>query len=343
MQAVVVIEKGKTQVKEVEKPQPGTEEIVLKNHAVALNPTDWKHRDAVSPPGALLGCDFAGTVESVGSGVTNVKEGDRVAGFVHGGRKPDEGSFAQYVKAQSTLVWKVPSSVSWEEAAASGGIAPLTAVQALYLRHKLQPPSNPVKDQEIPVLVWGGTSSVGMYAVQLLKLSGYKVLATSSEKNWPLLKSLGVDSTYDYSDAETPKKIASDYPSLSIGFDCISEHGTTSQMAKSFKSGKGKIITLLPVDDEGLNEFGGVEVEATLVYTVLGRPFYMWRDFPAMPEDKKAIEEWLANEMPELMGSGKLKSNPLLSRDGGLNGINEGLDYLKAGKNRAQKLTYKLD
>lgn len=58
----------------------------------------------------------------------------------------------------------------------------------------------------------------------------------------------------------------------------------------------------------------------------------MWKDFPAMPEDKKRMEEFLSDEMSELMGSGKLKSNPILSRDGGLEGINDGLDYVKAGK-----------
>lgn len=51
-----------------------------------------------------------------------------------------------------------------------------------------------------------------------------------------------------------------------------------------------------------------------------------------MPEDKKATEDWLANEMPRLMGSGELKSNPILSREGGLQGINDGLDFVKAGK-----------
>ncbi|GAA5877167.1 hypothetical protein JCM16303_006188 [Sporobolomyces ruberrimus] len=365
MQAVIVTEKGKVQVKEIAKPQAGQGQIVVKTCAVTLNPTDWKHRDAVSPPGVILGCDFAGTVEQIGDGVTNVKEGDRVAGFVHGGRKEDEGSFArelpsvlaavctdegtdgdcvEYVKATATLVWKVPQSVSWEEAAASGGIAPLTAVQALYMRLKLNEPSNPSKDN-IPVLVWGGTSSVGLYAVQLLKLSGYTVLATASEKNWDLLKSLGVTSTYDYSDSEVSNKIKSDYPELSHGFDCISEKGTTVQIAKAFSADKdGKIVTLLPVKDDKLAEYKNVTVEPTLVYTVLGKAFEMGgREFPASPEDKRSIETWLEKEMPELMGSGKLKSNPILSRDGGLEGINEGLDFVKAGKNRAQKLAYKLN
>ncbi|GAA5923098.1 zinc-binding alcohol dehydrogenase family protein [Sporobolomyces koalae] len=343
MQAVVVTEKGQVQVKKIDKPRAGKDEIVVKTCAVALNPTDWKHRDFISPPGSILGCDYAGIVSEVGEGVTNVKEGDRVAGVVHGGRiEFNEGAFAEYVKAMAPLVWKVPESVSWQEAAASGGIGPLTAVQALYLRHGLNEPSEPSKEN-LPVLVWGGTSSVGLYAIQLLKLSGYTVIATASEKNWDLLKSLGATSTYDYSDPDVSDKIASDYPDLSIGFDCISENGTTYLTAKSFKSGKGKIVTLLPVEDDRLKEVPNVEIEPTLMYTIFGRPFDMRRHFEAMPEDKTAIAKWLAESMPHLMGSGQLKSNPVLSREGGLEGINEGLEFVKAGKNRAQKLVYTLN
>ena len=67
------------------------------------------------------------------------------------------------------------------------------------------------------------------------------------------------------SDAQVSQKIAADHPELSHGFDCISEKGTTLAMAKSFKDGKGKIVTLLPVNDDGLKEYSGVDVEATLV------------------------------------------------------------------------------
>lgn len=138
-------------------------------------------RDFISPPGAWLGCDFAGVVEKVGDGVKNVKEGDRVAAFVHGGLWPEEGSFAEYVKAEASLVWKVPESVSFEEAAAAGGIGPCefasvsfasfplltlslsagTAIQALFFRLKLNSPSSPSENAE-PVLVWGGATSVGL-------------------------------------------------------------------------------------------------------------------------------------------------------------------------------------
>ncbi|GAA5972005.1 hypothetical protein JCM3765_005573 [Sporobolomyces pararoseus] len=340
MQAIVVTSPGQVAVKQVPIPELAAGQILIKNHAVALNPTDW-NRDFVSPPHARLGCDFAGTVEKVTEGVTNVKIGDRVAGFVHGGRWEDIGSFAEFVKTDSTLVWKVPQSISWEDAAASGGIAPLTAVQALYMRLKLNLPSKPVKD-DVPVLVWGAASSVGLYTVQLLKLAGYTPIAVASKKNWALVKSLGAVSTYDYSTPDVTSKIASDYPQLSLAVDCISENGTTYQCAQSLASKRGHIVALLPLDDDRLKEFPEVKTETTLVYTVLGKAFHWWFDWPVMDEDKRMIEEWLSRDMPELMGSGKLKSNPLLHREGGLEAINEGMNYQKAGKNSAQKLVYAL-
>ncbi|GAA5909272.1 hypothetical protein JCM6882_003785 [Rhodosporidiobolus microsporus] len=344
MKVIVVESKGSTAVKDVPTPEPKEGQVLVQTKAVALNPTDWKHRDFISPPGAWLGCDFAGVITKLGAGVTHLKEGDRVAAFVHGGLWEGEGSFAEYVKADASLVWKVPDVVDFEEAAAAGGIGPWTAIQALYFRLKLDPPPKPTTASE-PVLVWGGSTSVGLYAIQLLKLSGYTIIATSSEKNFALLKEFGASSVYSYSDPETPSKIASAHPTLSLALDTISEKGTTVAIAKTFAaaSGKGHVVTLLPPKDEGLKEFEGkVVVEPTLVYTVLGVAFKMGVDFPVMPEDKKQMEEWLSVHLPPLFESGKLRSNPLLRRQGGLEKVDEGLDFLKEGKNSAQKLVYSL-
>ncbi|GAA6002797.1 hypothetical protein JCM10207_007687 [Rhodosporidiobolus poonsookiae] len=343
MKALHVPAKGSLKLVDVAVPTLGKGDILVKTKALALNPTDWKHRDFISPPNARLGCDFSGIVDKVGEGVTNLKQGDRVAAFVHGGLWEDEGSFAEYIKTEASLVWRVADSVSFEEAAASGGIAPWTAIQALFFRLGLNTPQNPTDSKE-PVLVWGGSTSVGLYAIQLLKLAGYTVISTASEKNFELLKEFGASAVYSYSDSETPKKIASDYPTLSKALDTISEKGTTVSIAEAISAaaGKGHVITLLPPKDEKLKEFEGVKVEPTLVYTVLGKAFSMGVEFPEMPEDKKAIEEWLAGPLPSLLASGKLRSNPLLKRDGGLEGINDGLDFLKAGKNSAQKLVYSL-
>lgn len=60
--------------------------VLVKNKAVALNPTDWKNIAKATSPGSIAGCDYAGVVEEVGKSVTNYKVGDRICGFVRGGR-----------------------------------------------------------------------------------------------------------------------------------------------------------------------------------------------------------------------------------------------------------------
>jgi len=82
----------------------------------------------MSPPGAIVGCDFAGVVESINGSSDCIKVGDRVASFVHGSMKPDRGSFAEYVKTDSSLLMKIPEGLS-DEQASSVGIGGTTAVQ----------------------------------------------------------------------------------------------------------------------------------------------------------------------------------------------------------------------
>jgi hypothetical protein len=83
---------------------------------------EWKHRDVFGKPGTGSGCDFAGTVVDVGEGVAEVKVGERVAGMVQGSNKPQHGAFAEYVKTDVRLIWKVPADFDMEEAAALGGV-----------------------------------------------------------------------------------------------------------------------------------------------------------------------------------------------------------------------------
>lgn len=87
-------------------------------------------------------------------------------------------------------------------------------------------------------------------------------------------------------------KIAADHPQLSLAIDCISENGTTYQCAKSFAGAQGHIVALLPLDDDRLQQFPAIKTETTLVYTVLGKAFHWWFDWPVMAEDKAMIEAW---------------------------------------------------
>ena len=109
--------------------------ILIRNAAVALNPTDWKHvASGCAAENGLLGCDFAGVVEEVGDAVTKEwKKGDRVAGVTHGGNifRPNDGTFAEMITAKGDLQMRFPENMSFERAATIG-LGAMTCGQWLY-------------------------------------------------------------------------------------------------------------------------------------------------------------------------------------------------------------------
>ncbi|UCK58859.1 hypothetical protein AFCA_001695 [Aspergillus flavus] len=182
--------------------------ILVKTVAVALNPTDWKHIAFLAPPGALIGCDYAGIVEEVGKAVKKpFKKGDRVCGFTHGGNavQHEDGAFAEYIVAKGDVQIRIPDNLSFQEAATLGvGIS--TVGQGLYQSLKLALPSEPIKEPE-PILIYGGSTATGTLAIQFAKLSGYTVLTTCSPHNFDLVKRLGADAVFDYKDPNSAAEI----------------------------------------------------------------------------------------------------------------------------------------
>ena len=146
--------------------------------AVALNPAEWKAMAwGLASDGCLVGCDFSGIVEEVGSQVSKpLKKGDRVCGIVGGTNRqqPDDGAFAEYVVAKGDLLMKLPESMGFEEASTLPmGIT--TVGQGLYqksLKLKLPEPSTKsVADRKgTYVLIYGGSSATGALAIQYAKL-----------------------------------------------------------------------------------------------------------------------------------------------------------------------------
>ena len=100
-------------------PQPSSTQILIKIAYAASNPVDCSQLGALSSPGSILGCDYAGTVVAVGDAVKSVSVGDRVGLFVHGGTYPDRGSYAQYAVADSEMVMNV-GDMDFKEAATFG-------------------------------------------------------------------------------------------------------------------------------------------------------------------------------------------------------------------------------
>ena len=149
------------------------DQILLKNHAVALNPVDWKIPSRFPCPGATDGSDFAGTIVSIGSGVsrTDLHIGDAVCGAVHANNPVclQSGTFGEYVVAYADLVLKVPDVMKWEDAAAIGGCVHGSLGLAFW--DSLGLPGHPDEPAGMPVyvLVYGGSTASGTMAIQLVK------------------------------------------------------------------------------------------------------------------------------------------------------------------------------
>ena len=148
--------------------------LLVKTVAVAINPSDAKMVDYSCTVGATSGYDFSGTVVLVGSSPSlqsHFQVGDRVCGGVHGmnALEPENGAFAQYVRANPNLTLKIPDSMSFEDAATLGTGLSTTG---LTLFKSLGIPDTPDKPAQKPyfVLVYGGSSATGTMALQLLKL-----------------------------------------------------------------------------------------------------------------------------------------------------------------------------
>ncbi|WXC63397.1 hypothetical protein SNK03_009218 [Fusarium graminearum] len=210
--AYLVSPNGPTiEVRSAPVPTPGPGELLVKTHAVAINPVDAVKQSMgnmmfewLSYP-LILGYDVAGEVIKTGPGVGRFKEGDRVVGVTAGmdkrGRCPDEGAFQEICIVREHLAAKIPDGITSTDAS----VLPLTFVTAacaLFQKEQLalQLPQTKANRSSTgqTVLVWGASTSVGRNAVQLAVAAGYDVIATASPKNWDIVRNLGASSVFDY-------------------------------------------------------------------------------------------------------------------------------------------------
>ena len=195
MKAVVCERYGSPDVlelREVDKPIPADDEVLVRVRATSVNPVDWHGVTGTpyiarlqtglrGPKSAAVGVDFAGQVEAVGRDVTVLAPGDDV----FGGRN---GAFAEYVCVRNAVAVK-PSNLTFEQAAAVP-VAAITALQGLRDKGALQPGQK--------VLVNGASGGVGTFAVQIAKALGAEVTGVCSTGNVELVRSLGADHVVDY-------------------------------------------------------------------------------------------------------------------------------------------------
>jgi len=214
MRAAVYTKYGSPEVvklMEVEKPVPRETEILVKVFASTVNRTDCGFRSAeyfisrlwsglLHPRNKILGCEYAGQVEEIGSKVSLFKIGDRVFGY----NDKKFGGHAEYVAVTETdAITKIPDKLSYEEAApiTEGAHYALCNIRASKIRKGHN------------ALVYGATGAIGSAAVQLLKHMEVKVTAVCNTKNLELIKSLGVFEVIDYQ--------TQDFTKTETGFDFI--------------------------------------------------------------------------------------------------------------------------
>lgn len=196
MRAVVYDRYGPPEVlrlEDVERPVPNDDEILVRNHASTVNRTDCGWRSAkpfitryfigwVRPRRKILGMEFAGEVEAVGSAVTEFAVGDRVFGV------KGFGAHAEYVCVrESAAIAHMPDGMTFRDAAVSDGFC--IAISCLR-RAGLQ--------QGKRILVYGASGSIGSAAVQIARHMGADVSAVCNTKNVELIRSLGAPVVYDY-------------------------------------------------------------------------------------------------------------------------------------------------
>jgi NADPH:quinone reductase-like Zn-dependent oxidoreductase len=185
------------ELRNVETPTPEEDEVLVRVRAAALNRLDWYDLTGtpllvrpmmggvIAPKSELFGADYAGTVEAVGPGVTDLKPGDEVYGS-------SGGSFAQYLTVKNGVGTK-PANLTFEEAAAAP-VAGVTAMQGIRDHGRLEAGER--------VLVNGASGGVGTFAVQIAKALGGQVTAVCSTKHVDAIRSLGADAVVDYTQSD---------------------------------------------------------------------------------------------------------------------------------------------
>lgn len=244
MQALVVPNNHCRQINEltitdVPTPQPGPQEVLIKVHAVGLNPVDYKIvesgiTDWTFPH--VLGLDVAGEIVAVGNEVTGYQIGDRVSGH---GNLHQNGCFAEYVTALSYQLAKLPANVSYEEAAAllCGALTAYTAINR-----------KPNLSHIHTVLVHGGAGSVGSLAIQFAQLHHLKVLTTVSTAKINFVQQLHPDGIIDYQTENVDDRLAelTDHQGVDLIINTVGKAEATKDLHRLAYNGTLVAIVDLP-------------------------------------------------------------------------------------------------
>jgi NADPH:quinone reductase-like Zn-dependent oxidoreductase len=317
MKAFVYCEYGlaNLKLKDIEKPAPADNEVLVRVHASSVNPADGIYRGGArivtglrKPKITRLGTDFAGTIEAAGKNVTTFKPGDEV----FGGKT---GAFAEYVcvRADRAIALK-PPNVTFAQAA-SVPIAAITALQGLRDKGTLQ--------QGQKVLINGASGGVGTFAVQIAKSFGTEVTGVCSTRNLDLVRSLGADHVVDY----TKEDFTNTGQRYDLIFDLVSNHSFSERRRILNPNG---ICLMIGVGGAGASgsQITGALAGALNAYV---RSRFLSQKFNTF---MAALTHQDLTVLSDLMQSGKV--TPVIDRTYKLSETPDALRYLETGHARGK-------
>lgn len=340
MKEAFVADGPKVEIRDTPQPKPGPKQVVIKVVVSGSNPKDWKVPKFLPNP-VNQGDDIAGYVHEIGSDVFEFKPGDRVAAF-HEMLKP-YGSYGEYAVAEQHATFHIPATTSFEEVSTIP-LAAMTAAIGLFHHDQLALPApwSPAK-QPIPLVVYGASSAVGSYAVQLAQRANIHPLIAvagkaASHVEKMIDRSKG-DSIVDYRDNDVPgairKALGSEHAdSLYYAYDAVSEKNSYIHLGEALAKSPAKQT--------------GNAAKITLVLP--GRPYddlaaHVEKHITSVGESHKGAVDFayvyfrlIARGLQE----GWFKPQPHEVIPGGLEGVQKGLENLRDGKASAIKYVFRI-
>ncbi|KAH6712045.1 putative zinc binding dehydrogenase [Leptodontidium sp. MPI-SDFR-AT-0119] len=330
------------ELRDVDIPVPKDDEVLIKVVATDSNPKDWK----ASSPNKYLnqGDDITGYISAVGVSVTEYKQGDRVATF-HRMRDP-HGAHAEYAIAPSSTTFPLPANISFE----AGSTLPLSgmaAALALYQHLSLLLPWNPVPSgTSHPVLIYGGASAVGAYALKLAKLSNCNPIITIAGQGIPFVQSLhAADIIIDDRIGNVAEQIKAALGGREVlhAFDAICAHDSWKHILDVLpRDGRATVSMVDPpkgVSPWPPREMQGVKYTRTFVSSAYGKA-YAERSV----EEAKLDADFafvMFRYFSRLLADGRLTTHPFEVL-GGLEEVARGTQLLFDNKVSSKKLIYRI-
>ncbi|KAK5124171.1 hypothetical protein LTR85_001874 [Meristemomyces frigidus] len=313
----------------------GPGEVMIRNHAVALNPIDWKSVDynfCLPEFPWVTGRESAGVVVKVGADVKGVKEGDRVWTSTYY-RDVRAGCFQEYIVVPEHTVSAIPYSLGFESAACLG-VGALTAAMTLWKWMDVPMPSQAqmtgASGSPRGILIWGGGAVTGQFAVQLAARAGLRVIVVGSHRTASLLHSLGAAQVVSR-DGKSDEQLVAEVRDackgeITLAIDLVGPETVPLCLQSMSYSDQGVLAPLAMMTS-------GQEVPANVTVANVEMKRFV------LDESSRVYSQ----ELTRLLGNRELILPEMEILTGGLGRIEEGLERLKTGSANGKKLVVSLE